>query len=1016
MAPRHSEPAALDLLAELLAPWPARDVEIVDAIAQRAVHRLADAAWVDLASGMGEPSCATRTSGGIPPAALRGDPETHARTVASVLADQQPRREPARLHVPLAVGARCLGVLTLARAPGEPDFDDAAHTLATAFGRYAALALEAARLRSATGSADPSGRNAELQRVAERATEIFAAALDYDTTLAQVVQLPLPALADFAVLSIVGADGRLRRVAMAHVDPTIGERASTFERGVPEGVIPRSIQTALELGEPLLIPEIDARVLDIVACGPRHRAMLEAMHLGSGLTLPLVARGKLIGAMVLATSGSARRFTSADLPAARGFAAWCALAIDNARLLAEAQEAARRREESRAVLDAVVRAAPVGMAFFDSELRYVFANEALARLDGRPVEGHAGRLVSELIPDLWPTVGPILERVLATGEPVLNLELQHAWPVAPDERRAAIASFFPAKRPDGSVLGVGTVVTDITAMKHAEEERERLLEAVTHQQRQLIAILRHLPVGVVIAEAPSGRILLGNPRIEEMVGHPVIESANIAAYTEWALLHADGRPMAPEDTPIARAIRTGETTPEIEIAVRHPDGTLRCGLARAAPIRDREDRLTHAVLTVHDVTDRKRAEQERAELLAREQAANRAKDVFLATVSHELRTPIDPVLSWIQLLRTGALDVATVAHGLETIEQNIRRLAGLIDELLDVGRITAGTLRLDPRPSGLASIVSAAIETMRPAAAAKGIELRTALDEDLRGIVDPGRLQQVVVNLLANAVRFTDRGGRIDVGLTRRDASAEITVTDTGQGIAAGDLARIFEHFVQGVDAATDTHRGLGLGLAITRHLVELHGGTVEATSGGRGRGATFVVRLPLPASAAAERDLPRATSAHEPGTDCLRGVRILLVEDSTDGREVLGLLLGRYGAEVTLAGSAADALAALEGARPDVVVSDIRMPDVDGLTLVRRIRARPGDRVPTVALTACASAREKRACLAAGFDAHLAKPADPAELVALLHRLAPLGVAKRTGSPRGSHPRAAGRRATRRR
>jgi signal transduction histidine kinase len=403
-----------------------------------------------------------------------------------------------------------------------------------------------------------------------------------------------------------------------------------------------------------------------------------------------------------------------------------------------------------------------------------------------------------------------------------------------------------------------------------------------------------------------------------------------------------------------------------------------------------------------EIRVREWAEQERARLLVLEQEArrqaeeaNRTKDEFLATLSHELRTPLNAILGWVQVLRTGKLDPAAGAKALETIERNARSQAQLIADLLDVSRIITGKLRLDFKPVELRRIIDSALESVRPAADAKGILLDISIGPLASPVLgDADRLQQVIWNLLSNAIKFTSRGGRVEVRLREAGGNAVIRVNDSGIGIRPDFLPYVFDRFRQAEGSITRTHGGLGLGLSIVRHLIELHGGTAEVESAGEGQGATFTVRLPLRAELAEDDPLDR--TAVTPGLfsapDLLAGVRVVVVEDEADTRELLAVALQQCGAEVAAFGSVPEALAAFDRAVPDVLLSDIGVPGEDGYSLIRKVRAREpalGGNVPAAALTAYARAEDRLRALEAGYQTHLAKPIDPAELIATVARLA---------------------------
>jgi signal transduction histidine kinase/DNA-binding response OmpR family regulator len=417
-----------------------------------------------------------------------------------------------------------------------------------------------------------------------------------------------------------------------------------------------------------------------------------------------------------------------------------------------------------------------------------------------------------------------------------------------------------------------------------------------------------------------------------------------------------------------------------------------------------EEAQHHAAELQQEVTERKQAEEERAKLLVREQAAraeaeaaNRTKDEFLATLSHELRTPLTAVLGWAHLLRSGKLPAETAASALETIERNARAQSQLIDDLLDVSRIITGKLNLEMSPVELAPIIEAAINSVRPSAEAKNIRLRMELDPAAGAVAGDGnRLQQVVWNLFSNAIKFTHDRGQVKVRLRRLNSHVEIMVSDTGQGISAEFLPHVFDRFRQADGTTTRTHGGLGLGLAIVRHLVELHGGQVHADSLGVGQGSTFTVNLPLLRN---DREQSEDERAQQMSTDAeppphhsmLNGLRVLVVEDEVDTRDLIAAVLARSGAEVQTAATASEALETLEGWFPDVLVSDIGMPGEDGHAFIRKVReldAKQPGWIPALALTAYASVEDRMRALSAGFQMHMAKPLDPAELVAVVANL----------------------------
>lgn len=389
-------------------------------------------------------------------------------------------------------------------------------------------------------------------------------------------------------------------------------------------------------------------------------------------------------------------------------------------------------------------------------------------------------------------------------------------------------------------------------------------------------------------------------------------------------------------------------------------------------------------------------EQEKA-ARAKAEEAERAKDQFLAMVSHELRNPLSPILAWSRMLKLGALEPSKQAAAIDAIVRNATIQAQLIEDLLDVSRIVSGKLRLDVRPTALAPVIDAAVEALRTSAEAKGVRLQVVLDPRAGMVLgDPDRLQQVVWNLVSNAIKFTPRGGRVQVALERVNSHLELSVSDTGLGIARDSLPHVFERFWQ-EDRGTDRqHRGLGLGLAIVRHLVESHGGEVHVHSDGPGHGSLFRVSLPLMVTVEHTKDPDRrhpvaSDAPHASGLTRLDGVKVLVVDDEPDANELVQTLLVAAGAEVRVAASTHQALVILDRWRPNVIVSDIGMPDEDGYTLIRQIRERSPDQgggIPAVALTAYARIEDRVHILTAGFQMHVVKPVDPAELAAVIASL----------------------------
>jgi len=464
----------------------------------------------------------------------------------------------------------------------------------------------------------------------------------------------------------------------------------------------------------------------------------------------------------------------------------------------------------------------------------------------------------------------------------------------------------------------------------------------------------------------------------------------------------------PDDVPnVRRAIDEAflaGTLLETEVRLkRASDGVYRWHLLRAVPERDNHDEVKGWIATATDIEEHKRGEAVRIHLLEKEkdaraeaEAANRMKDEFLATVSHELRTPLTAILGWARIIRGGKLDPAKFLRGLDVIERNGRAQAAIIDDILDVSRIIIGKLRLELDAIDLPAIVQAAMDTVRPAVEAKGIRLEWKSDlPDKRFTGDPDRLQQIVWNLLSNAIKFTPKGGQVVIATSQIDSHIEIRVADTGQGIPSAFLPHVFDRFRQEDGTSTRRHGGLGLGLAIVRHLVELHGGTVHVESPGDGLGSTFTVRLPVHAVQVAPRAHKTSTPAPSIAVSDdqpLAGLSVLVVDDEADARELIATVLEQAGARAITVATTEEALEALTRERPNAILSDIGIPGTDGYSLMRRVRDLPAEQggdTPAAALTAYSRVEDTRRAFEAGFQRHVSKPVEPDVLVAQVAALA---------------------------
>ena len=499
---------------------------------------------------------------------------------------------------------------------------------------------------------------------------------------------------------------------------------------------------------------------------------------------------------------------------------------------------------------------------------------------------------------------------------------------------------------------------------------------------------------------PRDDLMTLTPRVAAIFGVP--EDQPITRTAIRNLVHPEEREIARKAN--ERAMTEGVDY-DMEYRVIRPDGATVWVATRGRVQKDPTGQPVRMLGVIQDITRRKQAEQQRLELLEAERAArteaekaNRAKDEFLSVVSHELRTPLNAIMGWTEVLQGEAGLTPAILEGLAVIERNARAQAQIIEDLLDMSRIISGKVRLAVQRVDLSAVIEAALASMQPAADAKAIRLHQVIDPEAGPVSgDPARLQQVVWNLLSNAIKFTGRGGRITLLLARVNSHVEFEVSDNGSGISPEFLPYVFDRFRQQESASQRRHGGLGLGRAIVKHLVELHGGTIDARSAGPGDGSTFRVSLPLtPLRAAPSGDQRRHPVTEPPASTVwtppdLQGVGVLVVDDDQDSRQLVLRLLEDCHAAVQPAASAEEALRALDGRSFDVIVCDIGMPLRDGYELIREVRSRSperGGRTPAMAFTAFARSEDRTKAMLAGFDLHLSKPVEPKELCAAVSRL----------------------------
>lgn len=498
-------------------------------------------------------------------------------------------------------------------------------------------------------------------------------------------------------------------------------------------------------------------------------------------------------------------------------------------------------------------------------------------------------------------------------------------------------------------------------------------------QAHLAAIIQSSDDAIVSKDL-NGIITSWNPAAERMFGYSPDEAVGNSILI---IIPHDRRG---EEAEVIASVSRGEVVDHYETVRQRKDGTFIDISLTVSPVRDSTGKIVGASKVARDITDRKRLIEAEHAQLVRERSfqteANRIKDQFLATLSHELRTPLNAIVGWSEMLLGGNLTDQETALGLRTIDRNARAQVQLVDDLLDVSRIVSGKMRLQLIPVDLVEVAKAAMDVVRPAATAKKIKLTGEWKSNVFVQGDPDRLQQVAWNLLSNAVKFTPARGRVTVIVEADDdTTGRLIVEDSGAGIRAQFLPHVFDRFKQEDGSLTRSHGGLGLGLAIVRHIVELHGGTVAVESAGENKGATFAVELP---SVSAQRQ-PGTAWEEGTGEDRLDGVRVLVTDDQPDDRELLGMILGRQGAEVRLVSSGAEAMEVLESWKPDVLVSDVAMPGEDGYTLIEKVRDFPDHAVagiPAIAVTAHALLEDRRRALEAGFQYHIAKPIDRMRLI----------------------------------
>src|ERR687886_104173 len=729
---------------------------------------------------------------------------------------------------------------------------------------------------------------------------ILSSSLEYEQTLQSVAKLAVPYFADWCSVDLLNDDRTIGRVAVAHSDPEkvkFGwELAQRFPRHLDDGY---GIAKVMQTGQVEIAIEITDEQLVAAVPDAEYLEILRGVGLKSCIIAPLQARGRVLGSITFVFTESDRRYRVEDIALAEDLAQRAAMAIDNARLYNETQQ---------------------------------------AKLAAELAANRTARLLA---------VMTALSESLTTAQ-VAQVIIEQGM----------------------SALGASC---GLVAVLNQDASELEIIQSIgyEHVGEFLRSFSIHAPYP--LAEA----VRSGQPAWLETI------ETRIARYPQLAQAYAKVGSKAWISVPL---LIKGQAVGGLSLSFS------------SVPQLSQSDRAFVLALAQQSAQsiDRARLYESERQARAQSEAANRIKDEFLAVLSHELRTPLNPILGWTRLLRRGTLDSGKTAVALETIERNAVLQVQLIEDLLDISRILQGKLSLDSTPVNLKTTVTAAIETVRLAAEAKNIQIQTQLEPTVGNVLgDAARLQQVVWNLLTNAIKFTPAGGRVEVELKTIDSSAQIQVRDTGKGIKPDFMPYVFDTFRQADSSITRTFGGLGLGLAIVRHLVELHGGTVKAESSGEGQGATFTVTLPLLARSKDANSEPKDNLCLNAHTSPLAGLCILAVDDEVDNLELVQFILEQAGATVICVSSATDALQQLKESKPDVFIADIGMPQMDGYTLIRQIRLlspEQGGQIRAIALTAYAGETNQQQALAAGFQSHLPKPVEPEMLVQtieqLLHRI----------------------------
>ena len=639
------------------------------------------------------------------------------------------------------------------------------------------------------------------------------------------------------------------------------------------------------------------------------------------------------------------------------------------RQVIEQRRVMREREQALATLNSLVASAPIGITILDKEMRFTHINAALADMNGIPAEDHIGKTVAEIVPDVYPQVEPIFRRLMETGEFVADQIIEGETKKSPGVQRVWRESWFPITAPAADKpVGVGVTVQEITEERRAVHEMTGLVQRLT-------SVVDNTPLALIEWDADFV-VTRWSALAEHVFGWTAAEVIG-KRLDAFPIVYA-------EDVGKVQGVMARLLEPDRAYVVSKNRNNTKSGAVihcewYNSVLRDEAGKTIAVLSLVLDVTERQRADQALKE-------ADRRKDEFLATLAHELRNPLAPLGNGLQLMRMARGEQGTVERALTMMERQFAQLVRLVDDLMDLSRISNGRIELRKERVELAAVIASALETSRPLVEEMGHELTVTLPPQpitLEG--DVTRLAQIFLNLLTNAAKYTDRCGRIWVTAERQGGEVRVSVRDSGIGIAADQIPRLFQMFAQGERSLAKAQGGLGIGLNLVKQLVTMHGGTVEARSDGPGKGSEFIVHLPIVLAASVSKPAAKSSGLPETGS----ALRILIVDDNRDGADSLSKMLQLMGNDTRTAYDGKEAIDAAGNFRPDVVLLDIGMPKLNGYDACRHIRGQPwADNVVIFAMTGWGQDEDRRRSHEAGFDHHLVKPVEPRTLMNMLASL----------------------------